>query len=247
MAQVNNLMEEELKRYHRQIILPGWGECSQERLRNSRVFVAGLGGLGSPVTEYLAAVGVGHLYICDDGEPELSNLNRQILHSDADIGKLKTDSARETLKRINPHVEVECLQSRITKTTVSELVSDAELIVDCLDNFQTRYILNEFAVEQGLAMIHAGVMGLAGQITFLKPPRTPCLVCIIPEAPPTAVFPIVGATAGVIGCLEALEAIKYLTGLGRLLENRLLIWDGETMDFMEINIQNDPKCRVCGQ
>ena len=244
---MKHLIEEECKRYHRQMILPGWGEDSQECLLNSRVFVAGLGGLGSPVTEYLTAAGVGCLRICDDGTPEISNLNRQILHSDGDIGKPKTESALQTLQRINPHVEVKCFRTRITKETVAELVSDAQLIIDCLDNFQTRYILNEFVVRQGLAMIHAGVTGLAGQITFLKPPHTPCLACIIPEAPPAGVFPIVGATAGVIGCLEALEAIKYLTGVGRLLKNRLLIWDGEAMDFMEVTIQNDPKCRICGR
>lgn len=243
---MKHLSEEELTRYHRQMILPGWAEITQERLLNATVFVAGLGGLGSPVTEYLAAVGIGCLRICDDGEPELSNLNRQILHSEEDIGKPKTESARETLKRINPHVEVQSFRMRITNDTVQELVSDAQLMIDCLDNFQTRYILNEYAVQKSLPMIHAGVTGLAGQITFLHPPHTPCLVCIVPESPSAGIFPIVGATAGVIGCLEALEAIKYLTDVGTVLKSRLLIWDGEAADFMEVKVQKNPTCRVCG-
>ena len=240
------LTDEERERYGRQIILPGWGEEGQEKVKQATVFIAGAGGLGSPVSIYLAAAGVGRLRICDFGEPELSNLNRQIMHCDEDIGKNKAHSAKETLSIINPHVEVEHLSDKIEKENVSQLVGDAQIIVDCMDNFPTRHILNEHAVKAGLPFVHAGVFGMSGQITFIHTPETPCLYCTFPGSPPSEVFPIVGATAGVIGTLEALEALKYLTGKGDLLKNRMLFWDGELMNFHEITLQKDPKCTVCG-
>lgn len=242
-----NLSDQEKERYHRQIILPGWGEAAQQKLKQSVVFIAGAGGLGSPVSLYLAAAGIGVLRICDDEKPELSNLNRQILHSDQDLGKNKADSARESIARINPHVQVEVLKRRIEEQSIKSLVGNAEIIIDCLDNFPTRFVLNEFAVNTGLPMIHAGVYGLSGQITFIHSPETPCLACTVSEAPPQEVFPILGATAGVMGCLQALETLKYLTGAGALLKGRFLFWDGEAMRFHEVQLQKDPDCRVCGR
>jgi adenylyltransferase/sulfurtransferase len=235
------------ERYQRQIILPGWGEEGQKKVKQATVFIAGAGGLGSPVAIYLAAAGVGTLRICDCGEPELSNLNRQVLHSDKDIGKSKAVSARETLARINPHVTVEALTEKIEKDTVAELVGDASIIVDCMDNFPTRHVLNEYACSNTLPLVHAGVYGMSGQLTFIYPPETPCLYCIFPGSPPSELFPIVGATAGVIGTLEVLETLKYLTGKGTLLKNRMLFWDGDQMHFHEITLQKDPHCSVCGK
>ena len=240
------LSPRELERYHRQLILPGWGTEAQARLRAATVFIAGAGGLGSPVAQYLAAAGVGTLRICDAGLVELSNLNRQLLHAEADLGRPKVRSARRTVRRVNPHVRVVPLRAVIDERSVEALVGEAGLILDCLDNFPTRQVLNAFAVRRSLPMIHAGVTGYCGQITFLHPPATACLACIVPQSPPQELFPILGATAGLLGCLEALEALKYLTGGGPLLAGRLLFCDGAAMQFQEVAIQRDPRCPVCG-
>jgi adenylyltransferase/sulfurtransferase len=240
------LTSDEKQRYGRQIILSGWGEEGQEKIKRSTVFIAGAGGLGSPVSIYLAAAGVGRLRICDSGATELTNLNRQVLHSDGDIGRNKTRSARATISRINPLVMVETLEDHIVQENVARLADKADIIVDCMDNFSTRHILNAYACAAGLPFVHAGVTGMSGQITFIRTPETPCLFCLVPKSTPAAIFPIVGATAGVIGTLEALEVIKYLTGKGTLLKNRMLFWDGELMQFHEVPLQKDPLCPVCG-
>lgn len=240
-----DLSQQEQERYCRQMLLPGWGIETQLRLKNSRVFIAGAGGLGSPVTIYLAVAGIGTLRICDCGELELSNLNRQILHDDSRIGWNKAVSAKATLERMNPDISVEALQEKITAENAGQLIGRVDLIVDCLDNFATRHIINKYAVNTGIPIIHAGVYGMQGQITFIKAPETPCLWCISAGTPP-AVFPIVGATAGVIGCLEALEAIKYLSGVGTNLMDRLLVWDGQKIEFMELPQKRIADCPVCG-
>jgi adenylyltransferase/sulfurtransferase len=247
MARFSALTAEQEERYNRQIILPQWGEEGQLLVRNATVFVAGAGGLGSAAVFYLAAAGVGCMRIVDDGEVERSNLNRQVLHEDDDIGKKKTLSAARSVSRVNPEVDVVPLDRRIDRNSVADLVGESCIIVDCLDNFETRYVLNAYAVKNGLPMVHAGVYAMAGQITFLQSPQTPCLECIFPEAPPSEVFPILGATAAVIGAMEALETLKYLTGTGTLLKNRLLIWEGDVMKFEEISIGRAPDCPVCGE
>jgi molybdopterin/thiamine biosynthesis adenylyltransferase len=239
-----SLSARELKRYHRQMIFPNWGEETQLRLKGSKVFVAGAGGLGSPVSIYLAVAGVGTIRICDYSTPELSNLNRQILHDDSRIGKNKALSAQETLNQINPDIIVEPIVEKIYEEAVAALIGTVDLIVDCMDNFETRQILNAYAVKTRIPMIHAGVYGMRGQITFIKSPETPCLWCMHTGTVPQVVFPIVGATAGVIGCLEALEAIKYLSGMGTNLLGRMLIWDGFNMDFTELPQKKMPDCPV---
>ena len=246
MPTAQRLRSPELERYHRQLILPGWGEETQARLAQATVFIAGAGGLGSPVAQYLAAAGVGTLRVCDSGRVELSNLNRQLLHADRDLGKPKVRSAARTVRRVNPHVRVVPLQATIEEPSVESLVGGAELILDCLDNFPTRQLLNAFAVRRSLPMIHAGVTGYCGQITFLHPPATACLACIVPESPPQEIFPILGATAGLLGCLQALEALKYLAGSGPLLVGRMLFCDGQAMQFQEVAVSRDPRCPVCG-
>lgn len=235
----------EQERYCRQMMMPGWGTDAQMKLKRSRVFIAGAGGLGSPVAMYLAAAGVGTLRICDCGELEMSNLNRQILHDDSRIGWNKAVSAQKTLERMNPDITVEALQEKITADSVGALVGRVDLILDCLDNFPTRHILNEYAVHSGIPLIHAGVYGMQGQVTFIQAPETPCLWCMS-AGTPAAVFPIVGAAAGVVGCMEALEAIKYLSGAGTNLRGRLLVWNGETMDFMDLPQKKIEDCPVCG-
>jgi len=240
------LSDREKERYQRQMIFEGWGEDAQERLKKSAIFIAGAGGLGSPVSIYLAVAGVGTIRICDFGEPELSNLNRQILHDDSRIGKNKAVSARETLERLNPDAAITPLTDQITEDNVAVLVGQVDLIIDCLDNFDTRHILNRYAVKNSIPMIHAGVYGMQGQMTFIKTPETPCLWCINPGSPPPVVFPIVGATAGVMGCIQALEAIKYLSGVGSNMMSALLIWDGARMEFSLLPQKKVMDCPVCG-
>jgi molybdopterin-synthase adenylyltransferase len=241
------LNSKELNRYQRQMLINNWGEEGQEKLKSSTVFIAGAGGLGSPVAIYLAAAGIGTIRICDFGDPELSNLNRQILHDDTRIGTNKALSAKKTLLKINPHVCVEPLSGKITENTVEELVGESSIILDCLDNFRTRHILNRYAVQKGVPMVHAGIHGLSGQITFIHTPVTPCLYCIFPGSVPDQVFPVAGVTTGVIGSLEALEAVKWILGIGENLKGKLLFWDGELMEFQQIEIKKDPNCPVCGK
>jgi adenylyltransferase/sulfurtransferase len=179
---------------------------------------------------------------------EPSNLNRQILYNDQDIHCLKAASARDFLARLNPYIDVEYFPETMTRQTLGKLVGDAEIMVDCLDNFETRYVLNDYAVSQRISLVHAGVEGLTGQLTFIHPPETPCLRCVIPDAPPPQkTFPILGTTAGIIGCLEANEVLKFLTGIGALLKGHLLIWDGLESEFHRVEIGKDPRCPVCGK
>jgi adenylyltransferase/sulfurtransferase len=147
---------------------------------------------------------------------------------------------------VNPHVEITGLDARITRDSAAGLVSGADILVDCLDNFDTRYVLNEHAAKNGIPMVHAGVHGMAGQLTFIAVPETPCLSCLFPEAPPQETVPVVGAAPGVIGCLEAIEVLKFITGRPGLLKGRLLIWEGDLMRFQELHVEKDPGCPVCG-
>ncbi len=241
------LIPAEIERYRRQIMIEGWEIAGQERLQSATVFVAGAGGLGSPVCEYLAACGVGTLRICDCGEPELSNLNRQILHDDSRIGMNKALSACQTLNRLNPHVNVIALPEPIADESIAGLAGDASLIVDCLDNFEARHVLNRYAVKQEIPLVHGAIHGLNGQLSVFNPPRTPCLACIFPPEVEREIFPVAGFTPGVIGLLQATETIKILLGLGSPLYGTLLIWDGALADFQKITICKSPACAVCGE
>jgi molybdopterin/thiamine biosynthesis adenylyltransferase len=239
---------DDLARYRRQMILPGWGEDGQRKLEAATVFIAGAGGLGCAAATYLAAAGVGRIRICDDGDVEPSNLNRQVLYTAGDVGRKKADVAREALLRLNPHLEVEGLCERVESGTVDRLVADSSIAVDCLDNFASRLVLNEHAVKTSLPFVHAGARGMSGQMTFIKPPETPCLRCVFPsaDAPPDGEMPVVGAAPGVMGALEAIEVLKHLTGTGELLTGRLLIWDGAAAAFEVVPVRRDPACPVCG-
>jgi adenylyltransferase/sulfurtransferase len=241
------LTDDEQKRYGRQMLLDGWGETGQLKLKTARVFIAGAGGLGSPVAIYLAVAGVGQLRICDMDVLEATNLNRQILHDYTRVGQKKALSARETLQLANPNVEVTPITDKIDAGNVAEIVGDADIIVDCLDNFQTRYLLNECAIRKKVPLVYGSVWGLEGRLSVFRPPATPCLQCLIPEPPPKGVFPVVGATPGVIGTLQAMETIKYLTGIGSNLMGKLLVWDGTRTSFQTFRIAKDPACPVCSR
>jgi len=240
-----NFSADELKRYHRQMLIHGWGETAQEKLRNATVFVAGAGGLGSPVAIYLAVAGIGHIRICDFDSLELTNLNRQILHDHTRIGINKAVSGKYTIERMNPHVKVTALPEMIVGENVDDLVNNSDIIVDCMDNFPTRYLLNESAIRKNIPLMYGSISGMDGMLSLIKSPETPCLRCLFPEAPPSEVFPVLGTTSGVIGCLQALETIKYLTGIGTNINGRLLVWDGGKMEFRMLNARKDPDCPTC--
>ncbi len=240
------LQPQEIERYTRQIMIEGWGTAGQKRLHAATVFIAGAGGLGSPVSMYLASAGVGTIRICDCGVPELSNLNRQILHDDSRIGINKALSARQTLERLNPHVNAIALSETITDQSIADLAGDAALIVDCLDNFETRHVLNRYAVSRAIPLVHGAIHGLNGQLSVFHVPRTPCLACIFPPEVPKKTFPVAGFTPGVIGTLQAAETVKIILGLGSPLYGTLLMWDGALADFQKIPVSRSPSCPVCG-
>lgn len=235
------------ERYARQVLLDGWGPKGQDKLAHATAFVAGAGGLGSPASIYLAAAGIGTIRICDFDCVDRTNLNRQILHSEEAVGQLKVESARETLRRINPHVKVEIISEKITETNAVALMGPASVILDCMDNFPTRYALNAASIQKRIPLVHGCVWGVEGRLSFFAPPETPCLRCLYAEGPPPGTFPVVGATPGVIGTLQALEAIKYLVGIGTPHKNRLLLWNGLEGTFKTLKIRKDPACPDCSK
>lgn len=238
------LTEREKKRYARQILL--FGEEAQEKLKQAEVFLAGAGGLGSPVAIYLAVAGIGTIAIADNDTIELTNLNRQILHRDRDCGRKKVASAEENLREINPDIEIRAVDATIGDGNAEELVGNADVIVDAMDNYAARFLLNRAAFRKNIPLVHAAIRGLHGQATTVIPGKTPCLSCIFPHAPPGEVLPVLGATAGVMASIQATEVVKYLTGTGELLAGRLLLWDGRTSRAEEIAVERNPKCPVCG-
>jgi molybdopterin-synthase adenylyltransferase len=241
------LTEKDRIRYDRQILIPGWGEVGQRRLKGATVFVAGAGGLGSPAAIYLAVGGVGRLRICDADRIDLSNLNRQVLHPEVRLGMSKALSAAESLRALNPGIEVEAIAARLMPETVEDLVGLPDAVVDCLDNYETRYLLNDYCLARGIPFVHGAVEGLVGQVTFLAPPDTPCLRCLFPEAPPHRVFPVLGATPGVIGCIQAMEVLKHLAGVDAALKGQLLIFDGAEMSFTPVQVERLASCAWCGE
>jgi len=241
------LTPQERKRYERQIAIYGFGESGQEKLKKARVFVAGAGGLGSPVALYLVAAGIGTLRVADRDTVELSNLNRQVLHWQENIGQEKTASAAAKLKKLNPDIAVEAVPELITESNASRLVGDADAIVDAMDNLPTRYILNQTAIAQGIPFFHGAVQGFEGRAMTVLPGRSACLYCLYHGATlPPEKCPVIGVTPAVIGCIQATEVIKYITGLGELLTDRLLVYDALGMKFTELHVKRDPACPRCG-
>ncbi|NYT07657.1 MAG: HesA/MoeB/ThiF family protein [Methanomicrobiales archaeon] len=238
------LSEREIMRYSRQIAFIG--EEGQERLKAAHVVLAGTGGLGCPAAAYLAAAGVGRLTIIDSDRVELTNLNRQILHWEKDIGREKVVSSGEKLGAMNPGMVIREVCETVTMENAPSLIGQASLVIDALDNFPARYALNCAALEYGIPCIHGAVSGFDGHITTVIPGKTACLQCIFPDPPGGSEFPIIGTTAGIIGIMQANEAIKYLTGRGSLLENRLLIWDGRDSSVTILDLERDPRCSACG-
>lgn len=241
------LSQEELIRYDRQIMIPEIGREGQERLKNARIFIAGAGGLGSPVSIYLAAAGVGRIKIADHDTIELSNLNRQVLHWKEDLGKRKVDSARDKLRKLNPDIKLEIIHETINEKNVSQMVDGFDAIVDAMDNFQTRYILNKAAVDKDIPFFHGAVRGFEGRAMTIIPGKTACLRCMYHGMPPKEKSPVLGVTPAIIASIQATEVIKYLIGIGDLLTDRLLIYDGLMMIFREFKVRKNPECDHCGK
>lgn len=245
--------EDDIQRYSRHIILQEVGGTGQQKLRDSKVLVVGAGGLGSPSAFYLAAAGVGTIGIIDDDVVELSNLQRQILHRTEDVGVHKAESAARALKALNPGVDVKPLKFRLDETNVMDLVSQYDVVVDGVDNFPARYLVNDACVLTGTPLVDAGILRWDGLCLTVKPGEGPCYRCIFPEPPPAGMVPscqeagVIGAIAGVMGTIQATEVIKVLLGIGETLTGRILLYDALGGQFREMKAQRDKDCPVCGE
>jgi sulfur-carrier protein adenylyltransferase/sulfurtransferase len=246
------LNREELVRYSRHILLPQVGEAGQQRLKQSRVLLIGAGGLGSPVGLYLAAAGVGTIGLVDFDTVDLSNLQRQIIHGSAAIGAPKIDSARERLRDVNPNVHVEAYETRLTSENALEIADGYDLIIDGTDNFATRYLVNDTSVLLGIPNVYGSVYRFEGQASVFGAPNGPCYRCLFRDPPPPDLVPscaeggVLGVVPGLIGTIQATEAIKLLLGLGETLVGKLLTIDVMTMSFRTLSIRKDPECPACG-
>jgi len=241
------LDETELIRYARQIKIPDFGPEGQLKLKSARVFVAGVGGLGGYSSLSLASAGVGHLTVIDHGLVELSNLNRQVLYRDGDLGKAKADLARERLSQVNPLIDIVSIRLKIAGENAMELISGAHVVVDGMDNFPGRMILNAACFKAGVPFVYGGIYGLKGMVTTIIPGKTPCLACMtsVPHEVQEGV-PVLGAIPALIGSIQALETVKLLTGIGRPLAGKLLSFDGELGQWFSHGTLKRDSCPVCG-
>lgn len=243
------------ERYSRHLLLPEVGVEGQRRLEGSRVLMIGAGGLGSPAAFYLAAAGVGHLRIADDDVVDRSNLQRQILHTEARIGEPKVASAQATLGALNPRTQVEAVQVRVTSDNIERLLDGVDVVLDGADNFLVRYLLNDACVKLGIPLVYGAVQRFEGQVSVFDAGRhrgeLPCYRCLFPEPPPPEFAPncaeagVLGVLPGVIGLLQATEVVKLLLGIGDSLAGRLLQFDALSMRFRETRLRHDPDCAVC--
>jgi molybdopterin/thiamine biosynthesis adenylyltransferase len=245
---LQTLNELERTRYLRQMAIEGFGEQAQTSLKSSTVTVMGVGGLGSPAALYLAAAGVGKIILVDFQAPDLSNLNRQVLHWEDDVkaGRKKADSGVDKLRKLNSEIEIVAKVARIGDDDLGRVIEDSDLVVDCLDNFDARKVLNAHCVAKRLPFVHAAVEGFSGQLTTIVPGDSPCLECIFPTSPKKKpLIPIIGFTAGVFGCMEAAEAVKTITGLGVPLVGRMLFGDLSSNYWETVEIERNCSCSVC--
>ncbi|MCL7486748.1 MAG: molybdopterin-synthase adenylyltransferase MoeB [Desulfobulbaceae bacterium] len=245
--------DEQLQRYSRHIILKEVGVEGQISLNQGKVLVVGAGGLGSPVALYLAAAGVGTIGIVDDDVVVLSNLQRQILHATADVGRPKVDSATDTLRALNPEVQVTAHKCRLAADNVMSIVSEYDFVVDGTDNFPAKFLVNDACVLAGIPFSHGGVLRFAGQTMTVLPGESACYRCVFRQPPPEDAVStcseagILGAIAGILGTIQATEVLKYLTGAGRLLTDTLLTFDALAMEFRKIALSRQDECPVCGR
>jgi sulfur-carrier protein adenylyltransferase/sulfurtransferase len=244
---------EKRQRYSRHVLIPEVGEEGQLKLLDSRVLLLGAGGLGSPSALYLAAAGVGRLGIVDDDKVDASNLQRQVLHSTSRLGEWKAESAKRTLEELNPDVEVVPYIERLTSENVERILADGwDVIIDGADNFPTRYLINDAAVWHDIPLVHGSIYRFEGQATVFKPGDGPCYRCLFPQPPPPELAPscaeggVLGVLPGIVGSLQASEALKLCLGIGEPLVGRLLLFDALATEFSEVNLRRDRNCPVCG-
>jgi len=245
--------DEQIERYSRHIMLPEVGGVGQAKMLEAKVLLIGAGGLGSPAAFYLAAAGVGNLGIIDFDVVDLSNLQRQIIHSTERVGMLKTESAKKTIEALNPDVKVTLYNERLTSENIMRLLEGYDYILDGTDNFATRYLINDACVMTGKTNIHGSIFRFEGQVTVFKPKEGPCYRCLYPEPPPPGLVPncqeggVLGVLAGVIGNLQVVETLKLILGQGQPLVGSLLIYDALRTEFRKLKLKRDPNCPVCGE
>lgn len=247
------LSDEQLERYSRHITLKEIGVRGQKKLLRSKVLIIGAGGLGAPAAMYLAAAGVGTIGIADCDDVELSNLQRQIIHTTDDVGKSKVSSAAETIRALNPDVTVKTYKEYVNSSNIAEIIADYDFIIDGADNFPTKFLINDACVLGRKPFCHAGILRFEGQLMTYVPDEGPCYRCVFESPPPRDAVPscreagVIGAMAGIIGSMQALEAVKYITGKGELLIGSMLIFDGLKMEWRKVRLpRRNPSCPVCG-
>lgn len=244
--------DNQLLRYSRQIMLPEVDAAGQQKLLDARIAIVGMGGLGAPAAMYLAAAGVGHITIIDHDQVDLTNLQRQVIHSTNDIGKDKTASAQEYISSLNPDVMVTTINRKLDEAELAEATKDSNAILDCTDNFDTRFMINRVAVANAIPLVSAAVVRMEGQVTVFDPANDgACYRCLYDEsggeAETCSENGILAPAAGLVGSIQAVESLKTLLGIGKNLAGRLLLVDARNMEFREIKIKPDPQCPVCGK
>ena len=245
--------DEQIERYSRHIILPEVGGSGQQKMLEARVLLLGAGGLGSPAAYYLAAAGIGNLGIVDFDRVDLSNLQRQIIHSTERIGMLKTESAKKTIEALNPDVNISLYNERLDSSNIMNLIEGYDYIVDGSDNFPTRYLVNDACIMRNKTLIHGSIYRFEGQVTVFKPGDGPCYRCLYPEPPPPGMVPncqeggVLGVLAGVIGNLQVVEVLKLVLGIGKTLVGKLIIYDALNTEFRNLRLRKDENCPICSE
>lgn len=246
------LSQAEFKRYSRHLIMPEVGVSGQRKLKSASVLLIGAGGLGSPLAMYLAAAGIGRIGLVDYDIIDVTNLQRQLLYGDSDIGKAKLDVAKQRIAHINPHIQIDTYNEPLTSANALELFEPYDIIVDGTDNFPTRYLVNDACVLLGKPNVYGSIFRFEGQVSVFYAKEGPCYRCLYPEPPPPGLVPscaeggVLGVLPGIVGSLQALEAIKLITGIGDSLIGRLVLFDALAFDFTELNLRKNPNCKVCG-
>lgn len=252
MIQPVQLSKDEVLRYSRHLIMPEVGMEGQLKLKQAKVLCIGAGGLGSPLTLYLGAAGVGKLGLVDFDVVDYTNLQRQVIHGTSDVGRTKLDSARDTLLEINPNVEIETFETRLSSDNALDIFREYDIIADGTDNFPTRYLVNDACVLLGKPNVYASIFRFEGQASIFHAQQGPCYRCLYPEPPPPGLVPscaeggVLGVLPGIMGCIQAMEAIKLILGCGEPLIGRLLLFDALGMKFRELKLRKNPDCPICG-
>ncbi|MDR3346561.1 MAG: HesA/MoeB/ThiF family protein [Campylobacteraceae bacterium] len=250
---MRDFSDEELERYSRHIILEDVGIEGQEKILESKVLIIGAGGLGSPIALYLAAAGVGEIGIVDGDVVDLSNLQRQVIHTTSEVGTPKVESARRKMLAINPNVKVNTYYTMISADNILDIITPYDFVIDGTDNFATKFLINDACVLAKKPYSHGGILRFAGQSMTIEPYKSACYACVFNAPPPPNVVPtcssagILGAVAGMLGTIQAAEALKFITGAGTPLYNTLLSFDAKNMSFRSVKFNKNPRCRVCGE